>query len=277
MNDKMEITFWGARGSHPISNKDMLKYGGNTACVTVDFGDGKVIILDAGTGIINYADELRKSKTHHVDFKVFFTHVHWDHILGIPFFSYIYDKKSNFSIYGEGKMGKSLRETLGITLQSPYFPVQIEHLTCNLNFHEIENKSIVTLFDNVAVEAFATDHPNGNLAYKISYNNKSFVHLTDLEHRENHKELVEFVKDVDVLSYDCHFTPEEYNSKKYFGWGHSTYENGANLAKEANVKQFVIFHHAPFRIDLEVLEIENKTKEIFSNSIAAFEGLKINL
>lgn len=270
----MKITFWGVRGSHPIASVDSKKYGGNTSCVSIELGEN-LICIDAGTGAVDFGEYLKKKKKS-VFIETLFTHFHWDHIIGIPFFPFVYDKNSTLSVYGL-KQEKGLREILSVLFSSPYSPVKMDQIPCQLDFHPISHDEEFVLFGDTTVKSFATDHPNGNLGYRVTHKGKSYVHLSDLEHRLHHKELVAFVKDADILVYDSHFTPEEYESPRFLGWGHSTYEKGALLAKEAGVKQLVIFHHAPFRSDTQVQEIEKAAKAIFKNSIASYDGLILTL
>lgn len=271
----MHIQFWGTRGSHPVSSLKNAQFGGNTACTSIEFEGGKTLCIDAGTGVVDFDAYLSKRYSS-IDLTVLFTHFHWDHIMGIPFFHYVYEPHSSFSVYGL-KQQKRVQDILKVLFEPPFSPVETGDLPCQIAFTALRGGEKIHLYEDVALSTFETDHPNGNLAYRITQNQKSFVHLGDLEHRHNETALRNFVKGADVLVYDAHFTPTEYESPQYKGWGHATYEKGARLAQEAGIKQLILSHHAPFRDDEGVLAIEAKAKAIFPNSMAAYDGLSISI
>ncbi len=275
MKDVFKVKFWGTRGSIPSPGKDTVKYGGNTLCVEVRCGD-TLIIIDAGTGLRLLGNELM-SQNKPINAHVFFSHFHWDHIQGFPFFMPAFVKGNTFKIYGEPKMTTSLEETLAGQMFYPNFPVEINQMQSKLLFANVKADDIIELTPECKVVVGRLNHPGGALSYRIEYKGKSIVYATDTEHLPNKldKNVLKQANHTSIFIYDSMYTPEEYDAKQ--GWGHSTYLEGAKIAKEAGVDLYVLFHHEPTHKDEMVAEIEKKTKKEFKNTIASYEGLELNL
>ncbi|MBN2897478.1 MAG: MBL fold metallo-hydrolase [Clostridia bacterium] len=270
-----DVKIWGARGSMATYGTDYIKYSGNTSCVSVEI-DERVIILDAGTGIINlgnYLMEIHKP----VKASIFLSHYHYDHILGLLSFVPLFTKDSELTFFGEAKYDLTLEETLHKFMQPPFFPIGFSQLTSNIIFNNItetDNIQFVTANDHlVNIIPKNTKHPGGNLAYKITVDGRSMVYLTDFAHYDDeHQPFVEYVKNCDLLIYDANFTKEEYHNKQYAGWGHSHWEKATKLANDANVKKLILFHHKSDRTDAELEEILRGAREKFINTFLAKEG-----
>ena len=128
----------------------------------------------------------------------------------------------------------------------------------------------------VRVTVAKGNHPGGSLAYRIDYAGKSMVYATDTEHYSCVDPALRALSmGADVLVYDSQYTPAEYPSK--VGWGHSTYEDGVKLAREAGVGQYVMFHHDPKRSDAQVEELERRANALLPGTVAAREGMVIEL
>lgn len=275
------VTFWGTRGTIPIPNENMLKYGGNTSCVEVISMQGKInksIILDAGTGIIKCAENalLRGDRVFHL----FLSHMHYDHIIGLTKFIPFFRDDCEIHIYGQAKFGSSLKEILQRFFSAPFFPVEFFQLP-SLNkifFHELNTLKSVQI-DDIKIDIQPLNHPQEAYSYKIwSIDGKSnVVYATDHEHG-THKdlELEKFIKGSDLLIYDSTYSDKNY--KNYIGWGHSTAQAGATISKSANVKYYAIFHHDPGSSD-EYLEtkILKEAQSVFKNSFLAAEYQTINI
>jgi phosphoribosyl 1,2-cyclic phosphodiesterase len=296
----MKVKFWGVRGSIPVPGPATAEVGGNTSCVEVRTDDGILIIFDAGTGIRNLGLSLLQEK-YSQGGKIghlFFSHTHWDHIQGFPFFAPAFigtrDDLNNplqectntFHLYGAKKVFERLENTLKGQMEYQYFPIELDNMGSVIQFHEIQETPL-RLGKNIIVPKHL-NHPNGVLSFRIENEtrDKVVVYATDTEHYQDGELDVNVLKiadHADVFIYDAMYTPDEYagdrktgnNSK--VGWGHSTWLEGTRLAKAANVKQLILFHHDPDHTDDFLREIEQRAQQEFPNTLLAFEGLELNL
>jgi phosphoribosyl 1,2-cyclic phosphodiesterase len=163
-----------------------------------------------------------------------------------------------------------------------YFPVSLDNMGAEINFYELHSSKVVNLNDGIVVKTFPNNHPGGGLSYRIEYKDRSCCYITDYEHSyPPDKELIDFVKGTDLLIYDSNFTDEEYAGYDPYsskvGWGHSTWQEGVKLVKSSNARKLVLFHHANFRTDDDMENIEQQAQEQYSNLLAAREGMVIEL
>lgn len=249
----MKIRCWGARGSIPVSGPEYAKYGGDTTCLEIRTGkNDEVVIVDAGSGIRRLANSMLADKR--LEFTFLFTHVHWDHILGFPFFKPIYLEKARLNIYGCPHLQGNMETLLSRTMDAPYFPVPYEVVRARLDYHQ--DCPEVLDIDGMSVKTIPLSHPNKGRGFRFEENGRSFVFLTDNELDHTHRgggsfeEYVEFCRDADLLFHDAEYTLEEYPQKTT--WGHSTYIRALDLALEAGVKRFGLFHHNQDRPDPEI-------------------------
>ncbi len=274
----MKARFFGVRGSIPSPGPNTIKYGGNTSCVMLETPDEKKIIIDAGTGLRD-AGMYLMGKGFAPGGKgvgyILFSHTHWDHIQGFPFFVPAYIRGNEFNLYGEEKVDVTLEDVLKKQQMYPNFPVLLKHMPAKMVFNEIMNFDKFSIGDN-DVYVRKLNHPNDVMSFRIENKNGVFVYASDTEHYSCiDTNLLAIAENADVLIYDAQYTPEEYPSK--LGWGHSTYEQGVKIAKAAGVKQLVLFHHDPPRTDEQLDEIEKKAQTLFPNTIAACEGLFLEI
>ena len=270
-----DVKIWGARGSMATYGVDYLKYSCNTSCVSVEVDD-RVLIFDAGTGIINLGNYLMEIHNP-VRASIFLTHYHYDHIIGLLSFTPIFVKESELTFFGEAKYEMTVEETLNTFMRPPFFPLAFHQLDSNITFNNItetDDIQFLTSKDHlVNISPKNTKHPGGNIAYKISVEDKTFVYLTDFAHYDDeHEPFVNYVKNCDLLFYDANFTKEEYHNKQYDGWGHSHWEKATKLANDAGVKKLVLFHHKSNRTDGELEAILHQAREKFPNTFLAKEG-----
>jgi phosphoribosyl 1,2-cyclic phosphodiesterase len=264
----MILKFWGVRGSIPTPSPYTIRFGGNTSCVSADFG-GNIVIFDAGTGIRNLGNTImeRKEKP---KLDMFLSHVHWDHIQGFPFFGPGYREGYAIDVYGRGKADNTLGEILAGQMEGPNFPVSLHQLGAQFSYSDILPGKEVFIKDSVGtpigkVTCATGRHPNGVLVYRLDdlKNKTSVVYATDTEHQAEKMDLGigELAMGADLLIYDGMYTPEEYETK-YKGWGHSTWDKGFEIAKFAGVKKYIVFHHDPNHTDdfLDAYESEIRDK-----------------
>ena len=280
----IHIKYYGVRGSTPSPGRQFDKFGGDTTCVYLNI-HGESIIIDSGTGIRNLGNDLLKifpKDGGHAH--IFYTHTHWDHIQGLPFFVPIYIPGKSFDIYGETKIipSKGINETwsienvLSMQQNFMYFPVTLKDLPSNLTFHEIYPDKKIQIKD-FEVICKRLKHPNDSIGFRFNVNDKSYVYCTDVEHSEEMtKELIEFARGADVLAYDCQYTPEEYISSKV-GWGHSTYEAAAEIAINGGIKKVHMIHHDPMHDDAFLMEMEKSAQKIFEHMMMVPEGYEFDI
>lgn len=273
MNKEFEIVFYGVRGSYPVTNKKMLKYGGNTSCVYMKV-KGENLIFDAGTGIIDLGDQIVNND---IDASIFITHMHYDHVQGIGFFKpLLFNENSSFKIYCQDEESINFEDDLRSFIKAPMFPYTIENYKAKHQFIPINGDETIEVTDDIKVHTINNNHPSGGTSYKVVYNNKSCCYVTDHElNDENRDEFKKFIQSCDVLIMDSTYNNEEYKTKN--GWGHSMWEDAVAIAKEANVGKLFLFHHDPSRTDKDLDKQEKEAQKIFKNTFCAREGVKVRL
>lgn len=260
----MRISCWGSRGQTPVCGEEFNKYGGDTTCIEIESQENDIIIVDAGSGIryISIPPFYKK------EISIILTHFHIDHIIGLPFFSSIYNSDCQIKVYAPSYNGNSILDTLSNIIGIPYFPLEIKSLPCKISFLEIENKPFN--IGSIKITPIKLNHPNGGYGFKFEEKGKIFVFLTDNELKDNNNEAIpfssyiEFCKDADLLFHDSEFSIEEYN--KYKGWGHSSYSDVVELAIESSVKQLGLFHFHNNYTDAKIDNMVNDACRIISGS-----------
>ena len=273
----MNIEFWGVRGSIPTPGPDTATVGGNTSSVSVVCGDTR-ILLDAGTGLRRLGDALLAGGQP-LNLAMFLSHVHWDHIQGLPFFVPAYVPSTRLLLHGPAGEAH-LRETLLRQMSAPVFPVRLDELASSLVTRDVRAGDVIEVGE-ATVRVAKLNHPGGVFAYRVEHGGRSVVYATDTEHYACvDPALRALAQGADVLIYDAQYTPEEYRGEvgpSKVGWGHSTYVAGTEIAREAGVKELVLFHHDPRRTDAGVAAIEAWARELFPGAVAAREGMRIEL
>jgi phosphoribosyl 1,2-cyclic phosphodiesterase len=270
----VEFEFWGVRGSIAAAGSRTARYGGNTTCLEVNTPDG-VFIFDAGTGIRGLGGRLEQSGT--AQCRLFFTHIHWDHIQGLPFFTPLYDPDFNIELYSAHDVigAEALETALSDQMHAPTFPVPWDYLQSQRSFHNVPAEGVS--FDETRISWCALTHPNGIAAYRIESGGHSLVFATDVEHVPEGADpkLVDFARNADVLIYDAQYTPEEYATRKNFG--HSTWEIGIEVANKAGVESLFLTHHDPTHDDIFLDELAAKAERVRPGTRMTKEGLRIKL
>lgn len=273
----LSITFFGTRGSIPICGPQVAEFGGNTTCIAFHRKKtGLISIMDAGTGIRNLGKHINKKYPDQKQLNITFSHFHWDHIQGFPFFDPAYNPEMTIDIlvYGREMGDRKVKEIFANQMMEDYFPVPLDRMGAAFNF--ISTHKHYYEQDGVRLQAINQNHPGGSLGFRVDVDGASFAIMTDHEHGDQvEQKYVEFVKDVDVLIHDAQYTDEELQIHK--GWGHSSYEQCIELAERANVKQLIFTHHDPDHDDDFLRKMENKYQDRFPNCLMAREGMDINI
>lgn len=246
------IRCFGARGSIPVSGPQYVTYGGDTTCLEIRGQSQVPVIVDAGSGIRRLGNRLLVEGESR--FSMIFTHSHWDHILGFPFFKPIYAESTHIDLYGCPMSQGDMRHLLTRTMSAPYFPVPFSALKAEIDYQGVCRQP--TLVEGIEVSSIPLSHPNLGLGYRFEENGVALVFLTDNELFHPHpggrtfEDYAAFAADADLLIHDAEYTDADYERTR--GWGHSVYTQALDLALAANVKRFGLFHHNQERADEEV-------------------------
>ena len=263
----MKLTFWGTRGSIPSPGKGREYYGGNTTCVELILKSGRQIIIDAGTGIRELGNNMLKNNMVVDNSYIIFTHFHWDHIQGLPFFVPAYIKGNIFTVMGVETDPDKLHEIISNQMKTPYFPVGLETMKTQLRFERLFKQNFE--IDDVKISYTNTNHPQPTLAFRFEENGKTITFMTDCELNSQSSDakgidyFAEFSKNSDYLIVDAQFTENELPNR--FGWGHSSNMDALKLAILSKSKNLILFHHDPSHddnfIDKMVKDVLSKANE----------------
>jgi phosphoribosyl 1,2-cyclic phosphodiesterase len=276
-----KLTFWGVRGSTPTVDPATWRFGGNTPCLDLVAPDGTQFILDCGTGLRmlgnrwSTADGSRPLQSH-----IFVTHYHWDHIQGLPFFSPFYVDKNEFQFYSFRSkfLGRdSLRQVFETQMALPYFPIDFSVMSAKRKFRELDGGESFRIGEN-KITAYWLNHPQGCLGFRIETPAGVVAYATDNEPGDPalDKSLRELAANADVFINDAQYTPAQLTTTRK-GWGHSSWKEGVNIAREVNAKTVVLFHHDPESTDRTLDDVLRQAREEFDSVFAASEGMVITL
>jgi len=300
MGDRLpafRITFWGVRGSYPTSDRRTFRFGGHTSCVEVLVG-GHHLIFDAGTGIIPLGKRLLKGRRTPLRLNLFLSHTHHDHVFGFYFFDPLFESVNRIHIFGPNSSRRSLKETLQLAMDPQLFPVGLHDIRARKQIYSLRGGERIHLQDverppkvieqsrgrpasELTILAHKSRaHPNGVLLYRVCYRNRNIVYATDVEEKEGgYPDIIEFVRGADLLIHDAQYLHSEYASRTSprKGWGHSTVERATEVARKADVKRLILFHHEPTHDDATLERIEKLARRLFPRTDAAYEGMKVDL
>ena len=267
----MIVRFWGARGSIPVSGRQYLKYGGDTTCLEIRTQEDEIIVIDAGSAIRRLGNRLIAENRD--KFALLFTHAHWDHLMGFPFFKPIYVAGTRIDVYGCPFVQASIKQMISNIMLPPYFPVNFTDLKAEIDYHEYCD--ITFNIQAVSVTPIPLSHPNQGVGYKFSENGKDLVFLTDNELGFRHpggldyEDYVAFSREAEILIHDAEYREDEYELTR--AWGHSVYKQALQLAIDAGVKKFGLFHHNQERSDREVDDMVADCRRIVREQGATLE------
>ncbi|WP_426370439.1 MBL fold metallo-hydrolase [Pseudocolwellia sp. HL-MZ7] len=263
----MKIEFYGVRGSMPTPGENTVVYGGNTSCVYLELSNGNNVILDSGTGIAKLNGKFKSYKR---PIHLLVTHNHWDHIQGFPYFAPIYSENTTIEII-TGITDSNDTDMILKQMSGTNHPVKYDQLPSKITLNtELAHQKEFSL-NTFKVTTQALNHPDGGTAYCLTGDNQKVAYVTDNELKPPYAESstwdewVAFIKDADVLIHDAQYNNKDMPLKH--GWGHSTYEQVAELAMQANVKQVFLISHDPSATDSELARHEKEQQQKSSHKL----------
>ncbi len=275
MNESaITMTFYGVRGSAPAYRDMGTHYGVNTSCALLRAG-GRTIVVDLGTGALVLGDVLAR-ETGEID--VLQSHMHIDHLQGLPFFTPFFQKGRVVRVYSEERLGKTVSEQLDQFTASPLWPIQFSTFPADVRCETFTENAAFSLGEHVRVATAHSNHPDLSTLFRVSCGGKTLVYALDFEHSGDYlNALTAFAEGADLLVFDATYTEAEYEAGKQ-GWGHSTWERGLALWRSGICDRVALSHLSHVRPDSE-LDALSKTLEDASGGkcFLAREGMTVTL
>ncbi len=297
----MQITFWGVRGSYPVPGAATVRYGGQTSCVEARASTGERLIVDAGTGMRALGNHLLREATAPQHHHVLLSHVHWDHIQGLPFFSPAYIAGTTISVYALLDAADELQQVIGGITRQEFFPVSLDAVPAHFEFHQVE-PGVELDIGPFHVMPIALNHPFGSVGYRIDCDGTSWAYVSDTApfdqvlHKQHflagpeplstddttalaamREALLRRLEGVDTIVYDTHFLPDEY--AKFPHYGHSTPDQALEICVAAHARRLVLYHHAPSHTDDQMDQVAadylEKGDAIGIEVLTSFEGMTL--
>jgi len=284
----MQVRFWGTRGSIATPGPRTVQFGGNTSCVELERASGDVLIFDCGTGARLLGDALTAGQAKPLSACILFSHTHWDHIQGFPFFAPAFEPRNTIAVYAPEGGRRSLRDTLARQMEHSYFPVDLTQLPATLTYHDLGEGA--HSIGGARVVARYLHHPAVTLGYRVEVDGAVIVYACDHEPfgaalwrtdappgrldsilHDGDRRHAQFLAGADLLIHDAQYTPEEYAAKK--NWGHSTFEYVVELAATAGVRRLALTHHDPGHDDELMVAIEARARALAARHGSPMEVL----
>ncbi len=276
----MHVTFYGVRGSCPCPSEANRRYGGNTACVALEMPGEPPIICDLGTGLRTFGATQPLDGTFRGTALI--THIHWDHVQGLPFFPPADRVGATLDIYGPAQEEGLLGDVFGNFMRPPYFPVHFSDLRGDIRFHDVTDDDVSV--GNAKVRVRPVPHCGPTVGYRIEWDGASVAYISDhqapplLDRVAD--SVLELCDGVDLLIHDAQYRPDEFEVKSH--WGHCTVDYALLVAKQAGARRLALFHHDPAHDDAEMDRLLDEAREHaaavgLDDVVAAYEGLRITL
>lgn len=267
------VRIWGARGSLPACSGQASSFGCATPCIEVRCGN-RTFVLDAGSGSFPLGQELVAGRSR--EFDLLFTHCHYDHIEGLPFFRPLHSSEWTGRIWS-GHLGGRMTtaEMIAGYMREPFFPVGPNCFTADLKYNDFTAGDVIEAGDNVTIRTVLLNHPGGSVGYRIDYRGRSFCLITDTEHVPGKPDeaILSLIAGADAVVYDSAYSDEEFDA--FVGYGHSTWQEGVRLCDAAGVDQFIAFHHQPEKDDKTLEAVDAALRKLRRNSRLARESMII--
>jgi len=269
MTALFQVKLWGVRGSLPVSGPMSRKFGGNTICIEVRCGD-HVLLFDAGSGLLPAGTALKAEGKK--DLQMFFTHCHYDHIIGLPFFVPLYCDRSALTVSSGHTAGTmTTKEMIHEFMRKPFFPIGPDNCYATLETRDFCAGDVLTPHPGIVIRTAMLNHPGNAIGYRIEWGGRAVAIITDTEHLPGALDpaVLALINDVDLFVYDAAFTDEEFS--RFIGYGHSTWQQGVRLAQASGARQVSLIHHSPWRTDDDLTKIERLAKKEFSGAFCGHD------
>lgn len=281
----LSVRIWGARGSLPASGEAFARHGGETCAVEVALG-GRTMVLDAGSGLVPMGTSLRERGVREID--LYLTHLHYDHVMGLPFFAPLFDPHTVLRIHvGAGAADEDdagAHERLAAYFRQPFFPVALDCFPAQVSVHAVRAAGYHSpsalehhLDADTTLSAAPLHHPGGATGYRVERDGASFAYLTDFEHdgAAGDEAVVSLAHNADLALLDATYAPDEYEGCR--GWGHADWHAAGTLAMRAGARSWGLFHHRHDRTDDEIDAIAAAARTEFGNVFASRSGQSFQL
>ncbi len=274
----MNVSFFGVRGSTPCACRDLARYGGNTACVALEAPGHDPVVLDLGTGLRYWGETQPQDGSFRGSALV--THLHWDHVQGLPFFVPVLRPGARLDVYGPPSEGMSLEAAFHEFLRPPFFPVEIKDLDGEIVFHDMADE--VLAVGDAKVTSLKVPHVGRTAGYRVQFDGTTVAYISDHQAPSDGsadvaESVLELADGVDLLIHDAQYTPEEFEAKST--WGHCTIDYAVNVAAQAGAKRLALFHHDPAHDDVTLDRLgaaaTAQGEAMGIEVLTAYEGLTI--
>ncbi len=280
----MKLTFFGVRGSCPCSSDQQRRYGGNTSCVLVEVEGEPPLILDLGTGLRSlglYLHPLLQADGVPLQATALLTHLHYDHVLGLPFFSPMRDPGAVLDVFGPSQEGGPLHDVLAGMVRPPFFPISMADFRGVLRCEDIDGSADFAV-GGIGVKARPVPHIGHTLGFRVEADGRSLAYISDhqapVDRRTVDKQVLDLCEDADLVVHDAQYTDDEFVGLA--GWGHSTEAYAVRVASEAGARRLMLFHHDPAHSDKQIDRMLTHARHVASRQLevsAASEGMSVNL
>ncbi len=274
-SEEFEVEVWGARGTLPGCGANQVAFGVETCCVEMRVA-GRRLIFDAGTGIVPLGRRLWDERAEEID--LFFSHVHYDHIMGFPFFMPLYNGDARVTVsLGHMLDGRSAGELVSDFMRAPFLPIGPKIFQAEIEYLSFRPGDVLVPGAGIRIRTARLNHPNGAVGYRVEHAGRAVAYVTDTEHVPGHTDggVVGLMQDADLVFYDASYTDAEMAHFK--NYGHSSWEEGVRLARQAGVKRLVLFHHSNKRDDAGLAAIEQQAAEALPGTVAGRTGMRFSL
>lgn len=271
----LRVHLRGVRGTIPVSGEDFRIFGGNTICTEIRCGE-HILLFDAGSGLAQAGAMLRAEGVR--QFRVFFSHCHYDHIIGLTDFLPFLCPDSSIELWSGHLHGTmTTREMVRDFVRPPWFPVGPDVFRASKAYHDFAPGEVLTPFPDVTIRTGMLNHPGGAIGFRIEWGGRKVAIVTDTEHVPGTLDpvVLELIDGVDLFLYDASYTDAEMELKR--GFGHSSWQQALRLAEASGARRVGFIHHAPRRTDIELTEIERQARGEFPGAFCGRDGQVIEL